>query len=261
MNFDQPSKNKSEVSLEKRSDLINGLRHALESDSRFIAAILEGADAHKTVDEYSDIDIRVIYEGDLNAVQSVVTSALQQFGEVDYTYVRREPNGTRLILHCAGTPKYLLFDILLQPYLEYNKYISKDKILLFDKLNILTEFNEMSGSEEIIARIEKLKSNGALRDIYFEREALRGNFLEALHQYQTLVLQPLVEILRLCYCPQYRDLQLKHVTKDLPYEVVVLLEDLYRVSSVEQIVEKKKQADDLFQKTFETISKKHKQIS
>lgn len=246
MNFEVSSQQEVEFKPEQRSKIINHLHQTLGSNPAIIAALLEGADAHQAVDEYSDIDVRVIYEGNLSAAQSAVESSLGLIGIIDYKYVRPEAHGIRVLMHCAGTPKYLLADVLLQPYLETEKMSHNNKVVLFDKRAVVSEdFDEISAAK-IRERIEKIKANKALRDIYVEREIKRGNFLEALQQYQTLVLQPLVEILRLRYCPQYKDLQLKHITKDLPPAVVAQLEGLYRVGSIAEIIEKKEKADELF---------------
>jgi len=67
------------------------------------------------------------------------------------------------------------------------------------------------------------------------------------------VLEKVVEALRLLYCPKKSKHYLKHISRDLPEDVVKEVEDLFKVSSVEDIKEKNKKAIKLLKQTIEKL--------
>ncbi|MBB3128569.1 hypothetical protein FHS19_003223 [Paenibacillus rhizosphaerae] len=74
----------------------------------------------------------------------------------------------------------------------------------------------------------------------------RGLFLESLIYYQKYVLNPLVDVLRLIHTPSQADCYLVHASRDFPIEVVLTLEKLYGVKTVQDIIEGINLADELF---------------
>ena len=93
----------------------------------------------------------------------------------------------------------------------------------------------MKFAREVEFRVEQLRREFELRQIWVEKEVARGHFLEALHSLHIYVLEPLVELLRLHYVPRKGDYHLKDIAHDLPEGMVKTLEDLYRVTSLEDI--------------------------
>jgi hypothetical protein len=74
----------------------------------------------------------------------------------------------------------------------------------------------------------------------------RGLFLESLIYYQKYVLNPLVDVFRIIYTPFQADCFLVHASRDFPAELVLTLENLYGVKTVQDIAERIILADELF---------------
>lgn len=76
----------------------------------------------------------------------------------------------------------------------------------------------------------------------------RGLFLESLIYYQKYVLNPLVDVLRIIHTPFQAECFLVHASRDLPADVVLALENLYGVQTVQDIEERFHSADEMFHK-------------
>ncbi|CAH1056284.1 hypothetical protein PAECIP111894_02437 [Paenibacillus pseudetheri] len=74
----------------------------------------------------------------------------------------------------------------------------------------------------------------------------RGLFLESLIYYHKYVVNPLVDVLRIIYTPFQADSFLIHASRDFPVEVVLTLEKLYGVKTIEDIVDRIELTDELF---------------
>lgn len=64
--------------------------------------------------------------------------------------------------------------------------------------------------------------------------------------YHKYVVNPLVDVLRIIYTPFQADSFLVHASRDFPVEVVLTLEKLYGVRTVEDIVDRIELIDKLF---------------
>jgi hypothetical protein len=74
----------------------------------------------------------------------------------------------------------------------------------------------------------------------------RGKFLEAIGYYHKYVLDPLIEVLRVRYTPLNFEYGVVHISDHLPRELVLELEDLFKITSVEEVAEKVLRASDIF---------------
>lgn len=59
-------------------------------------------------------------------------------------------------------------------------------------------------------------------------------------------MNPLVDVLRIIYTPFQADSFLVHASRDFPVEVVLILEKLYGVKTLEDIVDRIEMTDKLF---------------
>lgn len=64
--------------------------------------------------------------------------------------------------------------------------------------------------------------------------------------YHKYVVNPLVDVLRIIYTPFQADSFLVHASRDFPVEVVLILEKLYGVKTLEDIVDRIEMTDKLF---------------
>lgn len=228
-----------------RDDVITDLAEALRERPKVHAVWLEGSDALGTVDSHSDIDIVVdVEDGEEEAILAVARDRLREFGPLDYVSTITQPAEglRRQVIHIADTPATLLIDIVVQSHSRDFTFLrghpSEIPKVLFDRSNVI-RFRDVDARELERHRIERTATlaaefrPGARIPKYLER----GQFLEALAVYRKFLLEPLVEILRLRYCPLVSEYGLVQVSRHLPADVVARLERLHAVTSTADIAQ------------------------
>ncbi len=243
----------------ERSTIIQRLQEVCFEHPKVYAAWLEGADALDRVDAYSDIDLWLdVEDGHEEEVVSVVRAALGSLGEIALEHHNDHPHPKikQVFFRLEEASKYLILDLCIQSH-SRNEPFAKDEPfeVLFDKVDVLLTqpFDEVKFKQEVELRAEQLQREFELRQVWVEKAVARGHFLEALHRYHVYVLEPLIELLRLRYVPSKGDYHLKDIAHDLPDDMVKTLEDLYRVTSLEDIEVKKLGAVNLFAQTLRKL--------
>ncbi|MBI2850127.1 MAG: hypothetical protein HYX80_03680 [Chloroflexi bacterium] len=244
-----------------REQIIRALEEAVRDNPSVFALWLEGADAYGAVDRYSDIDFWLdVRDGDENRILDEIEKSLSQLAELDFVYQPKHahPLIKHRILHLIDTPETLLIDVCIQSHSRDYEFVKGDyeqPKIIFNRGGIkFREFDEAAFQKELEDRVYHLKMAFAQQSRVLAKIE-RGDFLEALMYYSKWTLEPLVELLRIKYCPQKRGFHFKHSSRDLPGEVVEQLEYLSRVQSVEDIAEKIKMASRLFDETLKEVEK------
>ncbi|HAZ28220.1 MAG TPA: hypothetical protein DCY48_00360 [Candidatus Magasanikbacteria bacterium] len=249
-----------------RNQIINKLEDELKNNSFVFAFWLEGADAHGTVDEYSDIDVWLdVQDGHEGMVIEQVRSVLSQIAQLDFEHEVEHPHPKirQMFFHLTGTSGFLIIDVCVQSHSRefwYTKGYADEKVkILFDKENVIqfrdlnkTEFQSLQNK-----KVEELKKTFVFFQAWVMKGVNRGHFLEALSSYHSFILEPLVELLRIQHQPTKREFGLKHVERDIPKDVLLILEDLYKVNSTEEISTKAQKANELFFDVLKKIKKEN----
>jgi hypothetical protein len=239
-----------------REKIIEDIVANLGSEDYILAIWMEGADGTKSLDEYSDIDI-VCYakEGFVENAFTKLDAGMGRLGQVDIAYEQpgRPANNRYKVYHLQETPESLLVDVTIQSESFPVSFISEDKsvvpVILVDKAGIVKYQNVDLESHRSQLHSQLVQAQG----IYSQRSRAvkytkRGLYLESLIYYQKYVLNPIVDVLRIIYTPFQADCFLVHESRDFPADVVVSLEKLYGVKSVEDIAERINLADEMFRK-------------
>ncbi len=247
-----------------RQDILSTLKEQLEPHPKVIALWLEGADALGMVDEYSDIDICCSVEaGAIQEVAGCAKKALEILGVLDLEQDRGEGEEMRsIVFHLAGTSEYLMldFDFYVGRGSTFAEGDNIEKpLVLFDKgpvIRILSqaEYLPAESREQRIQHLQKVVRQRA-RIVKYVR---RRQFIEAFACYRRWLLEPLIEALRMRYTPLHPDYYIVHISRHLPEDVLMRLEDLYKVNSVEEIGVKSKQALTFFE---EAVAKLQEEIN
>jgi hypothetical protein len=245
-----------------REKIIQSLQGSLEDQVAVHALWLEGADASETVDQFSDIDVWIdVEDGQEQTVLDDIKRVLVQLSELDLEFEEEHPHPKirQKFFHLKGTSKFLIIDVCIQSHSRvfwYTKGFEGEKVkILFDKTGVIQykDMDQENFKSELRNRVGDLTKEFSLFQIWIEKNVARKNFLEALLYYHRRILEPLVELLRVKHSPTKRDYYLKHVTQDLPVDVVRELEEIYKVNSVEEIAEKAEHANKLFQDTLNDL--------
>lgn len=237
-----------------RKIIIEFLKEFSESKSYVNAMWLEGADGINKVDEYSDIDFW--FDVDKEYQESFLYECIEELkklGKIDSRVDEVRDVIAQSNIHLENTSKYLTLDICIQSHqkrgLDVTCFIKNDiaelPFVLFDKKNIITY------KEEYELDLEKIKSvfeNSKYRILQMsrvEKYINRGQFLEAYMKYIENVADSLVVIARLIYTPRHYGYGLCHISEHLPSELILELEDLYKIKSFDDIKNNLDKANEL----------------
>lgn len=252
----EKKENQTENVFETRKKIIEVLKNTLEASPKVLAAFLAGSDAQNKLDKYSDIDFDIVLNPeDVEEVEKIVRKTLETISPIK-TEFKTSPSGTLTIIYLfKNFSKFLHVDVL---FITNPENINDSEInVLFDKKGIVKpkEISEKDIEEKIKQRVERIEKYSEPRESYIEKPLFRGQYREAEEQYRNLVLKPLIEALRLKYCPKKSDYHVKDVEKDLPEEVAKKLDDLFNVPTIKELEKKYKQAKEWLNDALQELKK------
>jgi len=237
-----------------RETILKAILSDLSSEDYILAIWLEGSDGTNTLDEYSDIDL-VCYtkEGCIDDAFTRLDDCMRRLGEVDIAYEEsgRPTNNRYKVYHLQESLDSLLVDVTIQSESVPVVFMNEDKtvvpIILLDKVGIIKYHNIDHATHHLQLQSQLIRAQG----IYSQRNRAvkytkRGLFLESLIYYHKYVVNPLVDVLRIIHTPFQADCFLVHASRDFPVAVVLTLEKLYGVKTVQDIVDRIDLADELF---------------
>ena len=108
--------------------------------------------------------------------------------------------------------------------------------------------------EQLLERRDRLGMRIALFGPFVSKELRRGNSLGALEAYQRIILDSLIQVLRMRYHPAHYGFGVRYVPFELPPEVVRKLEALSFVRSSEELPELSRKAVAWFRETLPAVT-------
>ena len=238
-----------------RKNIIETLKSEFINDNTVHAFWLEGADAHETVDEFSDIDIWFdVEDGCEEAFVQHMKKALLLIAPFDFICEKNHshPKIRQFFIRLKNTSVFLVIDLCLQSHsrkVEFAKENEDEKAkVIFDKSGVIKyiNINPLGTNKATGRRKKEIEYTFEFFSVWVKKEINRDNFLEALSYYHEYILSPLTEYLRIIYQPAKKDFNLKHIKSDLPPDIVAKLEYLYKISSLKEIEEKTQEAISFF---------------
>jgi len=247
-----------------RDRIVRAIVEALEPLDYVYALWEGGAVAFDAVDEWSDIDICVAAEDErVEEVFPVVERALEVLAPVRLKYDVQAPSlgeYVQAFYRLERTSKFMLVDFAVF------KQTAKDK-LLEPEIHGKSKFHFNRGStvkiphldrgefvESMKAKFDRTRKRFEAFACFVEKEMNRGNSIEALGLYHRLILDSLVQVLRMKYKPVRYDFGVRYVYRDLPEETVARLADLYFVADGKDLERKYRQAETWFRETVREIN-------
>ncbi len=245
-----------------RLEIINQIKNGVQDNPLVYACWLEGADSNDTVDEYSDIDVVLdVEDGGEEAVFQEVETALSKLGRLDYSYEKAMAHDSKLrhrIYHLEGTPETLFLDVVIQSHSRGFEFIRQNQAehpkVIFDKAEGIKfrDVDEAQLAQTLRERLYHLSNRFAQRPLV-TKYVKRGKFLEAMGYYHKYLLEPLIEVLRIRYTPLNFEYGIVHISDHLPRELVLELENLSKITSVEEVAEKALRASEIFGETMQHL--------
>jgi hypothetical protein len=222
-----------------RDRITKALSNALQPLPSVWAGWEGGSVAFDLVDEYSDIDLNFLLD-DAAAVDpfyAAVASALETVSPIVASHC--EPPGRYFKLLEGGD--FLLVDVCVFRPATYRELLDIERHgklrPLFDKGQWLGGDNAATGSQLVrrSQRLDDLEAWFRISQSFVRKAMARGHEVEALAALWGYTLKPLVELLRMRYCPARWDFGMRYLQRDLPGAVYDQLQDLMFVEKSDDI--------------------------
>jgi len=216
----------------------------MQEHSNVHAMWVAGSVAEGHNDELSDIDLWIdIDDGKDKEVFSTIQNYLSSQGKLDINFSEGiTPPYSHCVYHIAGMDPYHFIEITLHSHSnEIGLFDSLRKIkVLFDKdgTTNFKPFDKISYEKMLKERKQFLLEKMKFGEQSITKEITRGQFLEALHNYQFWLVEPLVELVRIKFTPLKITYGLKHGTRDLPADTVREIESLHIIKSLNDLSNK-----------------------
>jgi hypothetical protein len=239
-----------------RDAILQRVKEELES-LPFVRAYWEGgAIGFGALDEWSDLDLYVVVGDDkvsegFAAVEKALSSLspikqkydigkTQMEGVYQAFYKLRDASDYHLIdlavLQASAPDKYL------EPVIHGRAvfHIRKDDSIAMPKLD------RGALSQRISARLDRLEARKEMFGTFIRKEMNRRNYIEAVDLYRVVLVDSLVELLRMRHFAPHYDFKMRYVHRELPPDVVGRLHDLCFVKDETDLEAKIVSASDWF---------------
>ncbi len=245
--------------LTSRSDIVSALVNSLRQLG-YVQAFWEGgAIAFDRVDKYSDIDAYVLV--DVERVQEtfdVVEKTLEALSPIKQKYPVRQnpwPGVSQAFYRLENASEYLVLDLAILTSTSSTRFLEPDihgkAVFYFNKTGIdeAPTVDKPAFESKMAERLSMLDERFQMFGNFVEKEIERGNSLEAIEYYRTIMIPSLVEALRAKYFPMHYDFRMRYVQYELPKDTVRRLERLCFVSNMEDLQRKYLEARSWFLET------------
>ncbi len=236
-----------------RKDILDALVNALEPLDYVYAFWEGGAAGFSRADEWSDIDVQgIVDEEHIEDVFKIVDDIVENLGGDIARFRLPEPTWhghSQCFYKLNNASPFLLIDLaIMKENTEADKFDTWATHgvpqICFDKKGLIVEqkINSEEQAKAIMGRLDMLKNLFEIFYIIPMKETNRGNHVEAMFFYLGQTYRPLVEILRMKYCPARFTYATRYVYYDLPENVVKRLEKLIFIQpdEMESIIEETK---------------------
>lgn len=230
----------------EREEIISRLTEELEP-VEYVNALWEGgAAAFGRVDEWSDIDLAIdVKDENIEEAFIKMEEVLNQISSVKIKYRLPDPTwhgNPQAFYLLEDTSPFLMIDLSVIRESNDSKFTEKEVHgslkFYFDKNG--TEARAVYNIEKTDEGMEKRQAYIAETFELFKilplKEINRGNYIEAFAFYNSYVLRPLIDLLRVKYGPkEHYNFATRYVHYELPEDVVKKLEGLYFCNNMEEL--------------------------
>jgi predicted nucleotidyltransferase len=234
--------------------IVDELTEVMEQDEAVHAMWIAGSVAEGHNDELSDIDVWLdIDDGQDEAVFGSIEKFLLSKGKLGINFGEgATPPFSHKVYHLAHMNPNHFIEINLHSHShQFGLFDSLRKIkVLFDKdgSTKFKPFDKASYDKMLQERKQFLIEKIALGEQSVRKEITRQQFMDALHNYQFWLVEPVVELARIKYAPLKITYGLKHGSRDLPKDTVKEIKSLYIIRSLDDLSYKIEEVKDMVKK-------------
>jgi hypothetical protein len=220
-----------------REHIRDFVRRALEPLS-FVHALWEGGAAcFDRADAWSDMDLQACVDDERVAdTFAAVEAAAEQAVGIETTFVMPEPawhGHAQRFYRFRGQPPWLMLDLCVQKRSATNCFLETEihgkHLFVFDRIELEKAqgpLDRKARDEKLQARIAYLRGRVGMFAHMVEKECRRQHPIDVFAFYQSMILLPLVELLRIRHDPWRHDFGLRYLHDALPAPIARRVEDL-----------------------------------
>jgi hypothetical protein len=248
-----------------RQQIIQHITPILEKAWFIHAMWLGGSDATDRTDEWSDIDLYLVSD-DAHVEDTFIElhTALETLSPIGISH--RLPSPTwhgheQEFLALQNADPFAQLDIVVMAKSKPGRFLEIERhgnaLVLFDKDGLVDPppLDRDSHWSKLRKRLAVLRMQFEFGQTAVSRAVLRGFGAEAMLCYQNLSLRPLVELLRMRYCPERFDYGIRYLDRDLPHELRLKVEGLAYPPFVEAVEEYRVEVAALFRQNIEDLER------
>jgi predicted nucleotidyltransferase len=245
-----------------RKEILGTLRRALEPQKDVLAMWEGGAAAFGRLDRWSDIDLMIaVRDGQTARVAAGVEGLLKKLSPITAKLPANHPNWPDMIhtfYKLALADEFMLVDVAVMPQSSKDKLLEPEihgkALVHFDKAKICkpSKLDRKKFLAGMKGRKEKLTGMFELFSNFTVKELGRGNHIEAQYSH-FMVLNMLVEALRMKHGPFHYDFRGRYLHQELPTAVVKRLQALFYVRDAQDLRRKDLLARRWFKGVIKTI--------
>ena len=220
----------------------------------FVHALWEGGAAcFDRADAWSDVDLQACVDDDKVAETfAAVEAAARKAVGIEATFVMPEPawhGHAQRYYRFQGQPPWLLLDFCVQKRSGANRFLETEihgkRLFVFDRIELEQSQGPLdrdARDQKLSARVASLRARVGMFAHMVEKECRRQHPIDASAFYQSMILQPLVELLRIRHDPWRHDFGLRYLHHALPAPVARRVEELCYVRNFADLQAKSRAA-------------------
>ena len=250
-----------------RDSIIRALTSELQPLPSVHAFWEAGAAAFNRIDEWSDIDLYIVVEDAVAVSEAfiIVEKTLTALSPIQIKHEVSWPPASGVFqkfYRLEGTSEFLLVDLAVMTLSAPDKFLVREihgeAVFFFNKEGraVIPSLDTEAFVRGLLGRRRRLAERMELFGPFVPKEIHRGNWLEALELYRGIVLQSLIEALRMRYGPLHCDFRMRYVYRELPPEVLRRLERLAFVKDPDDLAVKYPQALVWFREAIEAVDER-----
>lgn len=246
-----------------REMILPALVRALEPLAHVHAMWEGGSEAFGRTDRWSDIDLQVDVDDDrVTDTLATIETILEGLSPIrDRLEMPPGPgNGyTQVFYRLRDASEFLLVDLCVMKRSHPDKFLEPQihgKVVFhFNKGGVLVvrPLDVEQHMAKITARRGRMEKRFAMFYSMVEKELKRGSHIAAIDLYYRLVLDSLVDALRLLHSPAHFDFKVPYLNHDLPKEVHEELQRLFFIRDGDDLSSKYREASSWFRRTLAEI--------
>jgi hypothetical protein len=212
-----------------------------------------GAASHGAVDEWSDVDICVdADDGTADRVFAAVERAIRERFGIALTYTMPFPpthDYSQRFYRLKGASRFALLDFAVFRHTAKDKFLNP--VIHGEPVFLVTRgrppraapWDGRAFAGAMRARLDRLRARREVFACFVDKEVERGNWIEAMFNYQRITLDALLEVLGMLHRPQRYSFGVRYVHRELPPAVVRRYERLAFVRDGDDLRRKARSAD------------------